>query len=42
MIPGLAPSFYNTVAKRPWLQNMLMPLANWYVNAAGYRQMGLK
>ncbi|KAL2260708.1 hypothetical protein VTK26DRAFT_5207 [Humicola hyalothermophila] len=40
MIP--APSFYNAVSKRPWLQKMLMPLANWYANAAGYRQMGLR
>lgn len=30
------------VAKRPWLQNALRPLANWYANASGYRQMGLR
>jgi hypothetical protein len=35
--PSLAPF----VAKRPWLRNMLKPVANWYGNAAGYRQLGL-
>lgn len=30
------------VAKRPWLQSALKPLANWYANAAGYRQLGLR
>ena len=30
------------VAKRPWLRNMLQPLANWYSQASGYRQLGLK
>ncbi|KFH43908.1 Cytochrome b-c1 complex subunit-like protein [Hapsidospora chrysogenum ATCC 11550] len=30
------------VNKRPWLKNMLMPVANWYANAAGYRQLGLR
>ncbi|TPX06902.1 uncharacterized protein E0L32_002398 [Thyridium curvatum] len=29
------------VLKRPWLHSALKPLANWYANAAGYRQMGL-
>ncbi|KAK4234492.1 cytochrome b-c1 complex subunit 7 [Achaetomium macrosporum] len=36
-----APSLINFVLKRPWLANMLKPVANTYVNAAGYRQMGL-
>ncbi|KAI0878079.1 cytochrome b-c1 complex subunit 7 [Hypoxylon argillaceum] len=35
--PSLAPF----VLKRPWLRNMLTPIANWYANAAGYRQLGL-
>lgn len=30
------------VAKRPWLNKALKPLANWYANAAGYRQLGLR
>jgi len=36
--PTLAPF----VLKRPWLKNLLMPVANWYANAAGYRAMGLR
>ncbi|KAK3307916.1 cytochrome b-c1 complex subunit 7 [Chaetomium strumarium] len=36
-----APSLISFVLKRPWLANMLKPVANTYVNAAGYRQMGL-
>ncbi|KAI1306221.1 cytochrome b-c1 complex subunit 7 [Xylaria venustula] len=36
--PSLAPF----VAKRPWLRNLLTPLASWYTNAAGYRQLGLR
>ncbi|ETS81760.1 Cytochrome b-c1 complex subunit 7 [Pestalotiopsis fici W106-1] len=36
--PSLAPF----VQKRPWLRNALKPLANWYANAAGYRQLGLR
>jgi len=35
--PSLAPF----VAKRPWLHSLLKPLASWYGNAAGYRQLGL-
>ncbi|KAI1350638.1 cytochrome b-c1 complex subunit 7 [Xylaria sp. FL0043] len=35
--PSLAPF----VLKRPWLRNLLKPLAGWYANAAGYRQLGL-
>ncbi|KAL2134108.1 hypothetical protein VTI74DRAFT_995 [Chaetomium olivicolor] len=38
----VAPSLYNAAVKRPWLMNMLKPLAGWYTNAAGYRQMGLR
>ncbi|KAL2158199.1 hypothetical protein VTH06DRAFT_4519 [Thermothelomyces fergusii] len=38
----VAPSLYSAAVKRPWLMNLLKPLANWYTNAAGYRQMGLK
>lgn len=30
------------ITKRPWLLKALMPLANWYGNAAGYRQVGLR
>ncbi|KAI3326029.1 14 kDa subunit of cytochrome bd ubiquinol oxidase [Xylariaceae sp. AK1471] len=30
------------VLKRPWLRNFLTPLAGWYSNAAGYRQLGLR
>ncbi|AEO63592.1 48c699bd-673a-43c3-abb5-b4cd75e840ea [Thermothielavioides terrestris] len=37
-----APSLYNAVVKRPWLLKLLQPVANWYTNAAGYRQMGLR
>ncbi|KAH6655701.1 cytochrome b-c1 complex subunit 7 [Truncatella angustata] len=36
--PSLAPF----VMKRPWLRNMLKPVASWYANAAGYRQLGLR
>ncbi|OAQ61698.1 ubiquinol-cytochrome C reductase-like protein [Pochonia chlamydosporia 170] len=30
------------VLRRPWLANMLMPAANWYANAAGYKKLGLR
>ncbi|KAI0405974.1 cytochrome b-c1 complex subunit 7 [Xylaria palmicola] len=36
--PSLAPF----VLKRPWLRNLLTPVASWYSNAAGYRQLGLR
>ncbi|KAG4217510.1 hypothetical protein PC116_g34009 [Phytophthora cactorum] len=36
--PTLAPF----VMKRPWLNNLLKPVANWYINAAGYRKLGLR
>jgi ubiquinol-cytochrome c reductase subunit 7 len=37
-----APSLVSAVVKRPWLTKLLTPLAGWYANAAGYRQMGLR
>ncbi|KAF2275149.1 14 kDa subunit of cytochrome bd ubiquinol oxidase [Westerdykella ornata] len=37
-----APSLAATVSRRPWLKKLFTPLANWYVNAAGYRQLGLR
>ena len=37
-----APSLAPYIAKRPWLQRWVKPLANWYANAAGYRQLGLR
>jgi hypothetical protein len=36
--PSLAPF----ILKRPWLRSFFTPVANWYVNAAGYRQLGLR
>ncbi|MCJ1444646.1 MAG: Cytochrome b-c1 complex subunit 7 [Stictis urceolatum] len=36
--PSLAPY----IMKRPWLRKWFLPLSEWYKNAAGYRQMGLK
>ncbi|KAI0885619.1 14 kDa subunit of cytochrome bd ubiquinol oxidase [Annulohypoxylon maeteangense] len=36
--PSLAPF----IIKRPWLTKLLTPVANWYSNAAGYRQLGLR
>jgi hypothetical protein len=36
------PSLAKFVMKRPWLNNWMKPLASWYSNAAGYRQLGLK
>ncbi|PHH77342.1 hypothetical protein CDD80_713 [Ophiocordyceps camponoti-rufipedis] len=30
------------ILQRPWLHKMIMPLANWYANAAGYRKLGLR
>ncbi|KAF4503975.1 hypothetical protein G6O67_008599 [Ophiocordyceps sinensis] len=30
------------VLRRPWLTKMLMPMADWYANAAGYRKLGLR
>ncbi|KAF2256239.1 14 kDa subunit of cytochrome bd ubiquinol oxidase [Trematosphaeria pertusa] len=37
-----APSLAPYILKRPWLAKWFQPLANWYCNAAGYRQLGLK
>ena len=37
-----APSLAPFILKRPWLQKWVQPLANWYINAAGYRQLGLR
>ncbi|KAF2013759.1 hypothetical protein BU24DRAFT_442710 [Aaosphaeria arxii CBS 175.79] len=37
-----APSLAPFILKRPWLQKFVSPLAKWYVNAAGYRQLGLR
>ncbi|OCL14276.1 ubiquinol-cytochrome c reductase complex 14 kDa protein [Glonium stellatum] len=36
------PSVAKFVMKRPWLNSWMKPLANWYTNAAGYRQLGLR
>lgn len=30
------------IQARPWLHKALTPIANWYGNAAGYRQYGLR
>ncbi|KAL8866906.1 MAG: hypothetical protein Q9198_008715 [Flavoplaca austrocitrina] len=30
------------IAKRPWLKRWIVPLANWYADAAGYRKLGLR
>jgi len=37
-----APSLANAIVKRPWLQRLMTPLANWYCNVAGYRKLGLR
>ncbi|KAF2184388.1 hypothetical protein K469DRAFT_580125 [Zopfia rhizophila CBS 207.26] len=37
-----APSLAPYIAKRPWLKKWFEPLAKWYCNAAGYRQLGLR
>ncbi len=37
-----APSLAPYIMKRPWLLKWMKPLSNWYCNAAGYRQLGLK
>jgi ubiquinol-cytochrome c reductase subunit 7 len=37
----IAPTLAPAAATRPWLMKLLKPLAGWYSNAAGYRQMGL-
>ncbi|KAL4927217.1 ubiquinol--cytochrome-c reductase subunit 7 [Aspergillus undulatus] len=37
-----APSLANFIIKRPLLKRWMMPIANWYVDAAGYRRLGLR
>lgn len=37
-----APSVATHIVKRPWLKRWLMPVAEWYTDAAGYRKLGLK
>ncbi|KAI4245062.1 MAG: hypothetical protein L6R40_002661 [Gallowayella cf. fulva] len=37
-----APSMTKFINKRPWLKRWMVPLANWYADAAGYRKMGLR
>ncbi|KAL8813371.1 MAG: hypothetical protein Q9223_000714 [Gallowayella weberi] len=37
-----APSFTKFIIKRPWLKRWMVPLANWYADAAGYRKIGLR
>ncbi|KAF2002716.1 14 kDa subunit of cytochrome bd ubiquinol oxidase [Amniculicola lignicola CBS 123094] len=37
-----APSLAPFIARRPWLRKWVQPLSNWYCNAAGYRQLGLR
>merc|ERR1712225_67517 len=36
------PSLATYIVKRPWLKKMMMPLSNWYCDAAGYRKLGLR
>jgi hypothetical protein len=36
-----APTLAPYILKRPWLKRWMMPLANWYANAAGYRRLGM-
>ncbi|EDN94702.1 hypothetical protein SS1G_10576 [Sclerotinia sclerotiorum 1980 UF-70] len=37
-----APSLASWISKKPGLLKMMKPLASWYANAAGYRQLGLR
>ncbi|KAL8674271.1 MAG: hypothetical protein Q9168_001338 [Polycauliona sp. 1 TL-2023] len=37
-----APSMTKFITKRPWLKRWMVPLANWYADAAGYRKIGLR
>ncbi|KAI1418695.1 putative ubiquinol--cytochrome-c reductase [Hypoxylon sp. FL1857] len=30
------------ILRRPWLHKLLKPVANWYINAAGYHKLGLR
>lgn len=36
------PSFTKQVMARPWLRKFMTPIAEWYKDKAGYRQLGLK
>ena len=36
------PSLANFIIKRPWLKRWMLPLSEWYKNAAGYRKLGLR
>lgn len=36
------PSLTPFIIKRPWLHKLVAPIAEWYKNAAGYRQLGLR
>ncbi|KAK4697167.1 ubiquinol-cytochrome c reductase subunit 7, partial [Lecanoromycetidae sp. Uapishka_2] len=37
-----APSLAKFITKRPWLKRWMVPFANWYADAAGYRKLGLR
>ncbi|KAB8301107.1 hypothetical protein EYC80_003013 [Monilinia laxa] len=37
-----APSLASWIVKKPGLLKIMQPLASWYTNAAGYRQLGLR
>ena len=39
---AISSSITSFVRARPSLTNLLRPLASWYANAAGYRQLGLR
>ncbi|KAI9754701.1 MAG: Cytochrome b-c1 complex subunit 7 [Lichina confinis] len=36
------PSLFPFIQARPWLYRLVKPIAAWYCQAAGYRQLGLK
>ncbi|ODM22360.1 Cytochrome b-c1 complex subunit 7 [Aspergillus cristatus] len=36
------PSLTSYIVKRPWLKRWMMPIAEWYADAAGYRRLGLR
>ena len=36
------PSLAQFVMKRPWMMRWAQPLSRWYLNNAGYRQLGLR
>uniref|UniRef100_A0A1D1YGT5 Cytochrome b-c1 complex subunit 7 n=1 Tax=Anthurium amnicola TaxID=1678845 RepID=A0A1D1YGT5_9ARAE len=36
------PTLYNTVKNSRFLYGLLKPVANWYTNASGYRQLGMR